>query len=189
MELLSGILTLVSYLQFGLSQRFLFYMPFMYAIIVIGMIDLRIQVIPNKILMFLLLFGIILNILLKAVSWNEILLGLFVSGLAMLLIKWAASWFLQKEGLGTGDVKLSALIGFFLGWKLFFMALFIASSIALLIVLFMKFVFGKNEDKWGRGVNTQQIPFAPFLGFGAIVSLFAGLPIWEWYLSVFWEPF
>ncbi len=69
----------------------------------------------------------------------------------------------RKESMGGGDVKLLAMVGAFLGWKLAILAFFIAP--------FFGAVFGIIE-KIRTKDNT--IAYGPFLVLGALVSLFWG---------------
>jgi leader peptidase (prepilin peptidase) / N-methyltransferase len=81
------------------------------------------------------------------------------------------------RGMGMGDVKLAALIGFYLGR---------AAAAAILIALLAGAVVGiaiiAREGAAGR---KQAIPFGPFLAFGGLVGLLAGDEILDWYLDSF----
>jgi leader peptidase (prepilin peptidase) / N-methyltransferase len=71
---------------------------------------------------------------------------------------------------------LVAMIGAFLGWKPALLTIMIGSlagsliSLALIVLGFMK-----RED---------YIPFGPYLVFGALVSLFFGHPLVDWYMRL-----
>ena len=66
-ELLAGIIGVILYLQFGLSYTLLFYLLFFYTLIVLSFIDISHQVIPNKILLFSIISGILLNLAFKII--------------------------------------------------------------------------------------------------------------------------
>ena len=51
-------------------------------------------------------------------GWVSSLIGLIVGGGFLFAIAEAYYRFRGQEGLGMGDVKLLAMIGAFLGWKL-----------------------------------------------------------------------
>ena len=76
-----------------------------------------------------------------------------------------------------GDVKMLAMIGAFVGWKLtlvtLMMASFAGSLIGLLLILM------------GRGSMKYALPFGTFLALGAALAATAGQTILEWYLR-FW---
>ena len=74
-------------------------------------------------------------------------------------------------------MKLGAMLGAFLGWKLVLVAILLAvlagGAVAIgLLVLRRK---GRKDA----------VPFGPFLALGGGVSLFWGRPLLEWYLGVF----
>jgi len=69
----------------------------------------------------------------------------------------------MKESMGGGDVKLMAMVGSVLGWKLALLAFFLAPIFALLPGLVMLIVKRANV-----------IPYGPFLSLGSIVALFVG---------------
>jgi leader peptidase (prepilin peptidase)/N-methyltransferase len=68
--------------------------------------------------------------------------------------------------MGLGDVYLSAIIGFLLGWKAGFMALYIAFITGAIFGLILM-VLHKKKLK-------SKIPFGPFLVIGTITMLFWG---------------
>ena len=71
--------------------------------------------------------------------------------------------------MGGGDVKLLAMVGAFLGWKLAIVAFFVAP--------FFGAVFGVIEK-----IRTKDstIAYGPFLVLGSLVSLFWGNHILFW---------
>jgi leader peptidase (prepilin peptidase)/N-methyltransferase len=80
-----------------------------------------------------------------------------------------------REAMGFGDVKFMACIGAFLGWQAVLFTLFTASiigSIAGLAGLFLA------RDRAG-----VRIPFGPFLALGAVLWLFGGSDLMDWYFA------
>ncbi|HIJ41108.1 MAG TPA: prepilin peptidase, partial [Deltaproteobacteria bacterium] len=78
---------------------------------------------------------------------------------------------------GGGDIKLLAMIGAWMGWKPLPMVLLISSFSGALIGAVFILISGKGYR--------VQIPFGPFLSFGAILCLFFGEAILNWYLGLF----
>ena len=78
----------------------------------------------------------------------------------------------RKESMGGGDVKLMAMIGAFLGWKIALLSFFIAP--------FFGGVVGIIEK-----IRTKEstIAYGPFIVLGALVSMFWGNYIIEWILA------
>jgi leader peptidase (prepilin peptidase)/N-methyltransferase len=79
--------------------------------------------------------------------------------------------------MGGGDMKLGAMMGAFLGWKLVLLAILLgvfaggAVAIALLTT--------------GSKGRKDPVPFGPFLALGAVLSLLWGNDLLEWYLGRF----
>ena len=92
---------------------------------------------------------------------NDIISGLIVA-LPIFLIYYIS----HERAMGLGDVYLSAIIGFLLGWKAGFMALYIAFITGAIFGLILM-VLHKKKLK-------SKIPFGPFLVIGTITMLFWG---------------
>lgn len=82
----------------------------------------------------------------------------------------------KGRGMGGGDVKLGAFIGFSLGFPNSVLALLL-SFLSGAIVSIILMIFGRKS-------LGQSIPFGPFLVFGSLISLFWGTKIISWYLSL-----
>lgn len=95
------------------------------------------------------------------------ILGLFFFSLIVLT---------KGKGMGGGDFKLSIFIGLVLGIPNAFVGLMLAflsgSIVGVLLILIGKKQLG------------QTIPFGPFLSLGALLALFWGDQILDWYLKV-----
>ena len=85
-------------------------------------------------------------------------------------------YLVSRGGMGAGDVKLSALMGVFLGWKLVLAALFLAflSGAVTGILLLAAGLKGRKDP----------IPFGPFLAFGGIGASLWGLKIIGCYMRL-----
>ncbi len=70
----------------------------------------------------------------------------------------------KGKGMGFGDVKLSFTIGFLLGWRAGFLALYFAFVIGALVGLFL-IVLKKKKLR-------SKIAFGPFLVVGVIIMMF-----------------
>lgn len=80
-------------------------------------------------------------------------------------------------GMGGGDMKLGAMLGAFLGWKVALLAVFLAvvAGGALAAGLIVAGIRGRKDP----------IPFGPFLALGGAAGLFWGERAVQWYLSAF----
>jgi leader peptidase (prepilin peptidase)/N-methyltransferase len=152
-------------------------MVFIYFLITISFIDIDTKLILNKLLLYLLIFGVVTNLFLNVIQWQEALLGVVAGGLLMIIIALLGQLLFRKESLGMGDVKLAAVAGFFLGWKLIIVAVFcgFALSLPVLVALMVK----------GRLKLGDYIPLGPFIATAFTVFVFWGNLIINWYLKLF----
>lgn len=158
---------------FGPTVEAAVYAVLFSALLVVAGTDLSHKIIPNAVTFP----GIIIGLMCAATVlplglWNGVI-GLVVGGGLLWLLAWASPYLFGKEGMGGGDIKLLAMIGAFLGWKLALMTIMLGSLVGSVVgVSLMAAHVLKRED---------YIPFGPFLVLGAIVSLFFGTAILEWY--------
>ena len=83
---------------------------------------------------------------------------------------------LPREAMGFGDVKFIACIGAFLGWKAVGFTIMSASTIGAVVGL-VTIAVGRRE--W-----SARIPFGPYLALGALIWLFAGPELLQWYWNL-----
>jgi len=135
-------------------------------------IDLERQIIPDVISLPGILVGVLANLATGRVSWVESLLGIGVGGGVFLVIILASG-----GGMGAGDMKLGAMLGAFLGWKVVLLSVFVAVVLggALAVTLIASGLRGRKDP----------IPFGPFLAAGGAAGLFWGERVVRWYLSGF----
>jgi leader peptidase (prepilin peptidase)/N-methyltransferase len=175
-ELLNGLLTLALFLRFGPTLAFLVLFLFCSALVVITFIDLEHQIIPDEISLPGIVVGFIFSFFLPDHSWLNSLLGILLGGGSLLLVAYAYQWLTGKEGMGGGDIKLLAMMGAFLGWKsipfIIFASSLVGSVVGITIILVQK-----KDSKLA-------IPFGPYLAFGAVLYIFYGRQIIQWYLAI-----
>ena len=75
---------------------------------------------------------------------------------------------------GGGDIKLMAVIGFFLGWKM--------SLTAFMLAVFSGGIYGIGLLLSKKKGAKEHFAFGPFLVLGIMMTLFAGdqLILWFW---------
>jgi len=177
-ELVTAIAFAAAWLAFGATADFLAAALFLAALIVITGIDLRHRIIPNVISLPGILAGLVASVASHRVSLLESLIGLFVGGGLFLTIVVTYGLVTGSEGMGLGDVKLSAMLGVFLGWKALLVALFVAILLGGTLACCLLAVGGLGRK--------DPIPFGPFLAAGGAMALFWGERIFAWYVSGLW---
>jgi leader peptidase (prepilin peptidase)/N-methyltransferase len=107
------------------------------------------------------------------VTYKESLAGIVLGGGTLLLV--ASGYYLltKKEGMGGGDVKLVGMIGAFLGWKAAIFTIFVGSAIGTIL--------GIAVALHTQGGRKTAVPFGPFLTLGALLFVFHGSEIIDWY--------
>jgi len=105
-------------------------------------------------------------------STDASIIGLLLGGGVIYVMGLLGDLIFRKESMGGGDVKLMALIGAFMGWKLALLTFFVAP--------FFGAVYGIIEK-----IRTKDsaIAYGPFIVIGALVCLFYGDAIVAWIMG------
>ena len=104
-------------------------------------------------------------------SWS--LASAIMGALTLLAVAWLGTLLFKKEAMGMGDVKLLAALCAFLG----------GTSITWVLPVSAGFgaVLGVALIMWQRGAWGTRIPYGPFLGLAAILWIFGGSDVMNWY--------
>ena len=177
-ELVSGLLFLAVFakMDFSWSTLLVPYLFMVTVLIIVSVIDLERQIIPNKIMYPSIIIGLAAMGLVALAEGSahifwESLKGFAVGGVPLALLA-----LLIPKGMGMGDAKLAAFTGIFLGWHSQIVAFFFAFLLGAIAGVAM-IVAGKKGRK-------SRIPFGPFLAVGAVISLFWGQSIWDFYRNL-----
>ena len=176
-ELVTALLSLALFVQFGPSLSFLIYLVFVAALIVITFIDLDHRIIPDLISLPGIIAGFLASFLLFEITWFESIIGILVGGGSLILVAFAYEMLTGQEGMGGGDVKLLAMLGAFLGWQGVLFTIMASSLLGTIIGGGMMVISGKGRK--------FAIPFGPFLSAGGVIYLFFGKVVINWYLGFF----
>ena len=174
-ELVTAVLFAAGFLVYGPTPLLAVRLLFGCALIVLFVIDLQHQILPNAITLPGIVTGFAASLALPP-GWLPSLLGIVLGGAIPFLIAEAYMRVRGHEGLGMGDVKMLAMIGAFLGWQLMLVTLVFAS--------FAGSIVGLGFVAAGRGLK-YALPFGTFLAAGAFVATFLGEPLLRWYLSLY----
>jgi len=142
------------------------------ALMAVTITDLERRIIPNKILLVTMVVGVAIAAIFDPSSLPERAIAAAAAGGLLFLAALA-----YPRGMGLGDVKLAAVMGFFLGRNV---------APALLTALIAGSVVGLALiAREGASARKKAIPFGPFLALGALVGLLAGNQLVDWYLGTF----
>ncbi len=175
-EFISGIILALSFFLYGFSLKFPVTFLFLYLLLPVFVIDLKHQVISDKITIFGIISGLVFSFFVPDINWYDSLIGIVAGGLILLFISIAGKWIFKKEAMGMGDVMLFMMVGAFIGWKNVILTLIVASFLGSIVGLA---ILVKKKRK------NSVIPFGPFISVAAILSYFWGNPLISKYLSLF----
>ena len=166
-EMINILLFLIIYFLFGISLTTILLMILSLSFLIIFFIDLKHFIIPNSITFSMIALGFIksfdpnLNSIFPNYI-NSLIGGLFGYGIIFSIIFFYKQ-IRKKEGMGLGDAKLLAVIGFWFGWIAIPFVLFLSSIFALVSVI--PDLIKKNKKM------TSQIPFGPYIILATIFYL------------------
>ncbi|MCD6115712.1 prepilin peptidase [bacterium] len=176
-ESLYAVLLIVLFLKFGFSGEFFTYSALTFFLIPISVIDIDRGLILNKLVLPGCILGIILVIILQIETWQSMLYGAAAGGGSAFLIGLLGNFFLKKESMGMGDVKLLILTGIYVGFPGVLLGFFYGVFIAALYIIVR---MALKQLKIG-----ETIPFGPFIAIGTLVHILFGKAIILWYLGLF----
>ena len=179
-ELGTGLLTALLFWHFGWKPILPVVIVYSSFLIVIGMIDLKHQLIFNVITYPVAIIALIVNFFVPDVfSLHNFLFGLIGGAFGLVFLALTAIFSLlifKKEGMGMGDVKMAAMIGLMVGFPNVIVALFGGILLGGLTAIFLV-IFKKKSRK-------DIIPFGTFLSLATIITFLWGSDIIHWYLRL-----
>lgn len=175
-ELLTGLLAAALFLKFGLSLSLVVMFLFCAALVVITFIDFDHQIIPDEISLPGIILGFVCSFFLPGHGWLSSLLGIAVGWGSLALIFYGYLWLTGREGMGGGDAKLLAMMGAFLGLQAVPFIIFASSLVGTVAGLSIMAVQRKDRH--------LAIPFGPYLALGAVLYIFCGPQLIQWYLQL-----
>lgn len=123
----------------------------------------------------------------KPALWSE-LFAVVIDGLAvsvpLLILVLIMEKILGKEAMGGGDIKLIFVTGMYLGWARNILVIFFACIIGIFIASLQQKSMQQGEEMESEE-ETFYFPFGPSIALSAVLVLFIGNPIIDWYLSLF----
>ena len=137
-EMINILSFLIIYFLFGISLTTIFLMVLGLSFLIIFFIDLKYFIIPNSLTFSMMILGFIKSFDPNLDSIfpyyiNSLIGGFFGYGIIFSIIFFYKQ-IRKKEGMGLGDAKLLAVIGFWFGWISIPFVIFLSSIFALVFV-------------------------------------------------------
>jgi leader peptidase (prepilin peptidase)/N-methyltransferase len=184
-EAANALFYLAIFLRTGPTLAFLAVAAVVSMLIVLIYIDLDIQILPDVIDLPGIAIGLGIGAahmgalhpgLTLARTFSESLTGAIAGGGLLLAVSLTYKLIRKVEGMGLGDVKMMAMLGAVTGWEPILPILLIASITGAVIGI----AFAARSE---HGMQLA-LPFGVFLGIAALVVLFFGPTLSQWYLAL-----
>lgn len=174
-EILTGLFSTALYIRFGLSPETALWFALICTLIVISLIDLDHQIIPDTISLPGIPVFMLFSVLARQLTFLQSLTGILAGGGVLYLVSLTYYLLKKVEGMGGGDIKLLAMIGAAVGLKGVIFTIFTGSVLGTLAGIILMV--------YGRFIDTKlKIPFGPFLSAGTVLYIFFGDMMIRWYI-------
>ena len=178
-ELLNGIIYIILFFYLGLSIDLVFYAFITSILIIISFIDYYHQIIPDELVLLILISTIISKAVTYFIYKTPLLLLDSISSFIGAGIIFIIIALVSNGGMGGGDIKLSAALGFILGLKKTLLNTLLSFIIGAICSIFLLLS--------GRKGRKDAIPFGPFINISFFITLLYGEEIIRWYITKFMQ--
>jgi len=175
-EVVTAVMFLAHWYAFGPTALLAARLVFGCALIVLFMIDLEHQILPDVITLPGIVIGLILSFALPPGPVMSVL-GILLGGGLLWAI--AELWYRLRhvEAMGFGDVKMLAMVGAWLGVQMVVMTFVLSSMMGGLVGVVL--IASRRADMATR------VPYGTMLAVAALIASLYGGPLLAWYLSQF----
>src|SRR5271156_1437141 len=196
-ELLTGLLFLACFYAFGLTPETPKWAAFAAIMVVLVFTDLRERILPDVVNFTGFAIGLIFSLFTKptdgtalwianhlfdypppapVLSLVDALLGAAAGSGLLWLVSEGYLKLRGREGMGLGDVKMMLMAGAFWGAKRTLLTILAGSLLGS--VLGVAIILARRKDA------DYELPFGTFLGAAALLVVFFGTPLVNWYQSL-----
>jgi prepilin signal peptidase PulO-like enzyme (type II secretory pathway) len=184
-ELLTGLLTILTF-SFFVPFNFIGWLVVaralivVYALIVIFAIDYEHYLILDSVVLWAAILTAILSGIIDYSSGSfglhsSLVLGL-ISGIALALFFWLQYIFSKGRWIGFGDIKLALFLGLAVPFPDIIVMVLLAYGIGAIVGIIL--ILAKNKK------FSSEVPFGTFLAIAALISLYYGPSLTDWYLRI-----
>lgn len=174
-EFVTAVLSALVIYQFGPTYAGASILVLTWCLVVLTVIDIDTQLLPDSITLPLVWAGLILNNFGIITSLPEALWGAVFGYLSLWSVFWIFKIVRGKEGMGYGDFKLLAALGAWLGWQMLPLIIILSSLVGAIIGISLIIVKGRDKN--------IPIPFGPYLAIAGWIALMWGDEIMAKYLQ------
>ncbi|MBY0099120.1 prepilin peptidase [Mesobacillus maritimus] len=171
-EFLTGVLFAIAPLLVGWTPELIIALTLISLFIIILVSDIAYMIIPDKVLLVFAGIFLLERIFIPLSPWWDSLAGGALGFVLLLVIA-----LVSKGGMGGGDIKLFALIGFVVGTKMFFLSFFFSTLLGA--------VLGLLGMALGLVKKGKPIPFGPFIAVGTLIAYYFGDTLVALYLNLY----
>lgn len=169
LELMTSLLFGLFAWHFGLDWALPAFCVMGAGLIALSWIDLRTKRLPRQIIYVTAIIGVPLLTLAAVVRHEPRRIWMMLLGAACALAFMGLVYLLSRGGMGDGDVRLSPLLGAYLGWLNPGLV-----AVGLFIGFLAGAVVGVAMMAAGRAGRKTAVPFGPFLALGTVIAVFVG---------------
>jgi leader peptidase (prepilin peptidase)/N-methyltransferase len=181
LELITGATFALLVWQYGISGQALVGLVGASFFIALGAIDARLKIVPDALSLPAIVVTFLINLAVICSFGTDGITTAMLRSLGGLLVGagigalWFAVQWLVSRGrwVGTGDIRLGALLGVFLGMPFTLVALFLAYITGSLWAVIL---LARRKVKFGGS-----IPFGAFLALAGILTFIFGPAVVSWY--------
>jgi len=174
-ELLSAVLSLAVVWHFGFTWQALAALLLTWALLAMSVIDIRLQILPDVLILPLVWLGLLLNLQGMFTDIQSAIYGAVAGYLSLWFLFHLFLLMTGKEGMGYGDFKLFALFGAWLGWQFLPQILLVSAVVGAVSGLGMILFLGRDKS--------IPIPFGPYLAAAGWIAMIWGEDINRSYLQ------
>lgn len=176
-ELLTGVLFAYIFYRFGWQWFTLEALIFTFCVVIASFIDFDHYILPDILTLSGIAIGLTGALINPERDFSDALLGFLMGGGSLWAVAYIYYAWKNVEAMGGGDIKLLAWIGAILGWK--------GVPFVILAASLSGAVVGVIVSTKTKGGLQAKIPFGPYLALGALLYMFWGDPLMDWYWSLF----
>jgi leader peptidase (prepilin peptidase)/N-methyltransferase len=164
----------------GLDWPLLFLLPLVPVSVALSFVDLHTHLLPTKVIWPTLAVTVVLAAVAALADGEPRAFARAAVAGALVFGFFHALWWVYPAGMGYGDVRLSSIVGFVLGYLGWVEVLIGVYGAFLAFAVLGVVRAGARRD---RSALRTPLPFGPFLLAGALAGVVVGGPMWGYLVS------